>query len=189
MEPEIIPKSFRCFPHKGLKLTLPRLKSKSSSNSSSPRSPGSPIGPKNTRREDELREVFRHFDKDNDGKISAIEIRAYFGSIGEYMSHEEAKAVIDELDGDGDEMIDFADFMRLMKRDEDGHEEDEDVKAAFGMFEFEKGCGRITAKSLQRVLSRLGELRSYDECAAMIRAFDVDGNGELDFHEFHQMMA
>ncbi|KAF7134912.1 hypothetical protein RHSIM_Rhsim08G0111000 [Rhododendron simsii] len=90
MEPEIIPKSFRCFPHKGLKLTLPRLKSKSSSNSSSPRSPGSPIRPENTRREDELREVFRHFDKDNDGKITAIEIRAYFGSIGEYMSHEEA---------------------------------------------------------------------------------------------------
>ncbi|KAH7852295.1 hypothetical protein Vadar_022943 [Vaccinium darrowii] len=187
MEPEIIPK-FRCFPHKGLKLSLPRLKSKSSSNSSSPRSLRSPIRPKNAGREEELREVFRCFDNDNDGKISALEIRAYFGSIGEYMSHEEAKAVIDELDGDGDEMINFGDFMRLMNRDEDG-EEDEDLKAAFGMFEFEKGCGRITPKSLQRVLSRLGESRSYDECAAMIRVFDIDGNGELDFHEFHQMMA
>ncbi|CAL5367181.1 unnamed protein product [Camellia sinensis] len=186
MEPERVPKSFGCFPHKkGLKLSLHRLRSKSSSNLSSPRTPRSPITPKTTTREDELREVFRHFDGDNDGKISAVELRAYFASIGEYMSHEEAQGVIGELDGDGDNLIDFSDFMRLMKKEG----EDEDLKAAFEMFEFEKGSGRITPKSLQRVLSRLGDVKSDNECEAMIRVFDTDGNGVLDFHEFNQMMA
>ncbi|XP_059624688.1 probable calcium-binding protein CML41 [Cornus florida] len=198
MEPLKVPKlSFGCFLHKGLKLsTLPRLRSKSSSTLSSPSSSNtSPITPKSTASwEDELREVFRHFDRDNDGKISAIELRAYFGSVGEYMSHEEAQGVIDDLDTDGDSSIDFQDFMRLMKREGGGGcgcggGDQDDLKAAFEMFEFEKGSGYITPKSLQRVLNRLGDSKSYDECVAMIQVFDTDGNGELDFHEFRQMMA
>uniref|UniRef100_A0A5B6YYQ6 EF-hand domain-containing protein n=1 Tax=Davidia involucrata TaxID=16924 RepID=A0A5B6YYQ6_DAVIN len=186
MEPARVPKSFGCFPHKGLKLGgLQRLGSKSTSTASSPRSPLSPVTPKSSSREDELRQVFRRFDGDSDGKISALELRAYFASIGEYMSHEEAQGVIDELDMDGDNSIDFQDFLRLMKMEG----EDDDLKAAFEMFEFQKGSGRITPKSLQRVLSRLGDSKSYDDCVAMIQVYDTDGSGELDFHEFHQMMA
>ncbi|KAK3223946.1 hypothetical protein Dsin_010971 [Dipteronia sinensis] len=137
-------------------------------------------------KEDELKEVFRHFDGDGDGKISAIELRSYFGSIGEYMSHEEAQGVIDDLDSDGDKLLDFQDFMKLMmKPNEEG---DDDLKMAFEMFELEKkGC--ITPKGLQKMLNRLGDTKSYDECVAMIQVYDVDGNGVLDFQEFHQMMA
>lgn len=113
-----------------------------------------------------------------------MELRAYFSSIGEYMSYEEAQGVIEDLDTDGDNLIDFGDFMRMMTREG----EHEDLKAAFEMFEFQKGSGRITAKSLQRVLSRLGDMKSHDECVAMIQEFDTDGNGELDFYEFNQMM-
>ncbi|PPD80519.1 hypothetical protein GOBAR_DD22549 [Gossypium barbadense] len=100
-----------------------------------------------------MKQVFRYFDGDDDGKISALELRAYFGSIGEYMSHEDAQ----------------------MK--------------AFEMFELEKGSGCITPKGLQKMLNRLGDAKSYDECVAMIQVYDIDGNGVLDFHEFHQMMA
>jgi len=196
MEAPIVPKSFGCMPQKGVKLSSssssPRLR-KSSSSLSSPRSSANtpPITPKCTTWEEELREVFRRFDFDNDGKISAIELRAYFGSIGEYMSHEEAQAVIEDLDTDGDNSIDFQDFVRLMKREGGGRggRGRDDLKAAFEMFEFEKGSGHITPRSLQRVLSRLGDTKSYDECVAMIDVFDTDGNGELDFHEFSQMMT
>lgn len=196
MEPERIPKSFGCFPHRSLRTTLQRCKSLKSSSKSSPRSPNSTNITTTTRktsatREEELKEVFRRFDGDSDGKISAVELRAYFASIGEYMSHEEARGVIEDLDADGDNLMDFGDFLRLMKKEGkgDGEGDDEDIKAAFEMFEFGKGSGRITSKSLQRVLSRFGDEKSQDECEAMIRAYDADGNGELDFHEFYQMMA
>ncbi|KAA8547304.1 hypothetical protein F0562_003832 [Nyssa sinensis] len=188
-ERERVTISRQCSPSSKRNLKLsgsqPRSRSKSSSNLSSPRSPLSPVTPKIISREDEFREVFRRFDGDNDGKISAVELRAYFASIGEYMSHEEAQGVIDDLDMDGDNLINFQDFLRLMKQEG----QDEDLKAAFEMFEFEKGSGRITPRSLQRVLSRLGDSKSYDECVAMIQVYDTDGNGALDFHEFHQMMG
>ena len=146
--------------------------------------------PKLTSKEDELKEVFRYFDGDGDGKISALELRAYFGSIGEYMSHEEAQGVIADLDSDGDNLLDLEDFLKLMKRETGGEKgDDQDLKKAFEMFEMEKGSGRITPTSLQRMLHRLGDPKSFDECAAMIRVYDIDGNGVLDFNEFHQMMT
>ncbi|KAG2724717.1 hypothetical protein I3843_01G028200 [Carya illinoinensis] len=192
---ERVSKPSKWFSNKSLRVSLHRRKSKSGSSSlSSPRSPrSSPMSPrtkssKDSSREDELKEVFRYFDGDGDGKISALELRSYFASIGEYMSHEEAQGVIDDLDSDGDSLLDFKDFLRLMKRDGRGGDDDQDLKKAFEMFEMEKGSGRITPRSLQRMLQRLGDTKSQDECAAMIRAYDTDGNGELDFNEFHQMM-
>ncbi|KAJ6740174.1 CALCIUM BINDING PROTEIN [Salix purpurea] len=164
METERVSKSSKWFSNKSLKLSLHRRRSKSSSTPSSPNSP-----------------------TDGDGRISALELRAYFGSIGEYMSHEEASLAIHDLDADQDNLLDFQDFSRFMKRE--ASDNDEDIKMAFGMFEMEKGSGCITPKGLQRMLRRLGDAKSYDECVAMIQAFDIDGNGVLDFYEFNQMMA
>ncbi|XP_055827682.1 probable calcium-binding protein CML41 [Solanum dulcamara] len=189
MESIKLPKSFSFSSHyKNLRVILPRLRSKSSNSSqNSPKSPN--ISRRNSSKEDEFREVFRHFDTNNDGKISAFELRAYFGSIGEHMSHENAQEIIDELDTDGDSFIDFEDFKKLLLQKEGSIEDDESLKSAFEMYELEKGCGRITPKSLQRVLSRLGDSKSYDECVNMIQVYDTDGNGELDYHEFRQMMT
>ncbi|XP_050204650.1 probable calcium-binding protein CML41 [Mercurialis annua] len=189
-----IPKPNKWFSNKGLRSSLTRS---SSTLSSSPPSPMSPCTPKNnaTKIKDELKEVFRHFDSDGDEKISALELRSFFGSVGEYMSHEEAETVINDLDSDGDKLMDFSDFLKLMKIENDDHDhdhdhdQDDDLKKAFEMFELEKGSGCITPRGLQKMLHRLGDSKSYDECVAMIHVFDIDGNGVLDYHEFYQMMA
>ncbi|CAJ1973340.1 unnamed protein product [Sphenostylis stenocarpa] len=135
-----------------------------------------------------LKDVFDHLDVDKDGKISSSELMDYFASVGESLSHKVAERVINEFDSDGDELLDFGDFEKLMKQEES--EELEDVlRSAFEMFEVEKGCGCITPTGLQQMLRQLGDVKSHDECAAMIRPFDLDGNGFLDFHEFQQMMS
>ncbi|KAL2905644.1 putative calcium-binding protein CML41 [Bienertia sinuspersici] len=180
----------------GLRLTLHKKKSKAkattsscnannnASSSTSSGSPRSPFTPKGRTREEELKDVFRHFDLDNDGKISALELRRYFNSIGEILSQEEAQEVIDELDSDKDGMLEFQDFVKLMD-----NTKDEDLKKVFEMFEHEKGSGRITPRGLQRAFNRLGDSKSFKECKAMIQVYDADGDGELDFNEFHQMMV
>lgn len=142
----------------------------------------------NAKKHDELKEVFDYLDVDKDGKISSKELMDYFASVGESMNHKVAKSVIVQFDSDGDELLDFGDFARLMKQEDSGELEDV-LKSAFEMFEVEKGCGCITPKGLQRMLRQLGDVKSQDECAAMIRAFDLDGNGFLDFHEFQRMMS
>ncbi|EEF29107.1 probable calcium-binding protein CML41 [Ricinus communis] len=198
MATEKPPKSSKWFSNKNLQLSFKRLRSESStsrrlncvpnSRVTSPASLTTPEIVTTARQEDELKQVFSYFDTDGDGKISALELRAYFGSVGEYMSHEDAESVIKELDVDGDGLLDFSDFLKLMKRGA-ANDEEEDLKKAFEMFELKKGDGCITPRGLQRMLNRLGNKKSLDECVAMIQVFDTDGDGVLDFHEFHQMMS
>ncbi|KAK7386509.1 hypothetical protein VNO78_26787 [Psophocarpus tetragonolobus] len=194
MATEIILKPSKWFSNKTLRLSFNRRRSRSrstSSNSTPSISPRSPMSVCSTPKNGEingLMEAFRHFDSDGDGKISAYELRSYFGSIGEHMSHEDAEGVIHDLDSDGDNMLDLKDFTKLMKRD--GDDDEGDLRKAFQMFVWEKeGSDCITPKGLQRMLHRLGDDKSYDECVAMIDAFDIDHNGVLDFDEFYQMMA
>ncbi|EMS67487.1 hypothetical protein CFC21_036285 [Triticum aestivum] len=135
-------------------------------------------------RQAELREIFRHFDRDMDGRISGRELREFFASMGDGG----AEAAL-ELDAAGDLMLGFEDFVRIVERKGGEEEEREDLRRAFQAFEAVKGSGRITPRGLQRVLSQLGDDPSVAECEAMIRAYDDDGDGELDFHDFHRMMS
>ncbi|XP_028791586.1 probable calcium-binding protein CML41 [Neltuma alba] len=136
-----------------------------------------------------LRHVFDHFDVDKDGKISCDELMHYMASAGDSVTHNGAKRVIRDFDSDGDGLLGYGDFVRLLEHKDTGESSDDDVlRSAFQMFEVSKGCGSITPKGLQQMLQQLGDLKSHEECAAMIRVFDLDGNGSLDFHEFQQMM-
>ncbi|MQM01094.1 hypothetical protein Taro_033841 [Colocasia esculenta] len=149
-------------------------------------------------------EVFRRFDADGDGKVSGAELLAFLKSVGEDVSPEDVERVVRDLDSDGDGLMDYGDFVRLMGRgrggstsdrgqehveQEEDDEDDQDLRAAFEMFVAEKGAGCITPAGLRRALGRLGEKTSQEECSAMIRAFDADGNGVLDYQEFYRMMT
>ncbi|XP_010927694.1 probable calcium-binding protein CML41 [Elaeis guineensis] len=166
--------------NKAFKLSLHRLRR---SKSGPPTPPPSP----HVDRPKEFHEAFRRFDCDGDGKISSNELRAFFAWAGEDINLDEAQQVIADFDSDGDGLMDYDDFVRLMERDNNGR--DEDLRRAFEMFELEKGSGCITPKGLQRVLSRLGDVRSIEECETMMKAYDLDGDGVLDFHEFRRMMT
>lgn len=129
-------------------------------------------------------EIFGLIDRDNDGKISASEIKGLWESVGEYLSPEAAQNLISNLDDDGNKLIDFQEFLRLSEVKAG----DQAIKEAFKMFESEKGSGRITPKSLHRTLSYLGDLSPYGDLVSMIKASKINGDWELDYDEFYQLM-
>ncbi|PSS30334.1 Calcium-binding protein CML19 [Actinidia chinensis var. chinensis] len=132
--------------------------------------------------------VFKHFDGSGDGKISPAELHLCLGSLGGEISSEEAEAMVVLMDSDGDGQLGLDDFVRLIE----GTEEEEkvrDLREAFKMYEMEDGSGCITPRSLKRMLSKLGEKKSLDECKLMIARFDLNGDGVLNFEEFRVMMS
>ena len=96
---------------------------------------------------------------------------------------EEAQELVESMDSDGDGLEEFVGWM-----EREGEERKmEELREAFRMYEME-GSECITPKSLKRMLSRLGESRSLEDCSVMIRQFDVNGDGVLRFDEFKLMM-
>ncbi|XP_020599955.1 probable calcium-binding protein CML41 [Phalaenopsis equestris] len=169
-------------PRKKFKITLPPFLRHSAS---SPKP--SPLRLKT--KTQHLRQIFHLFDANHDGKLSADELRSIFSSDGgsEHFKPEQTSAALAGLDIDGDGLIGFNDFVAMMTAEEESEEE---LRRAFEEFEEEKGSGRISPAGLQRVfIRRLGEDRTVKDCEAMIKPFDLDGDGGLDFWEFKIMMT
>ena len=133
--------------------------------------------------------IFKRFDGDGDGKLSPSELQRCVETIGEELLMEEAEELVASIDYDGDGLLGLEEFVGWMEREIRGDEERkmEELREAFRMYEME-GSKCITPTSLKRMLSRLGESRSVEECCLMIRQFDVNGDGVLSFDEFKLMM-
>eukprot|EP00090_Calanus_glacialis_P028429 TRINITY_DN4567_c1_g1_i2.p1 TRINITY_DN4567_c1_g1~~TRINITY_DN4567_c1_g1_i2.p1 ORF type:complete len:186 (-),score=56.41 TRINITY_DN4567_c1_g1_i2:79-636(-) len=64
---------------------------------------------------DDVAQAFKVFDRDGDGLISADEIRETMNNLGEELTEAEVKAMVTEADVNGDGLIDFTEFTRMMK--------------------------------------------------------------------------
>ncbi|XP_039015088.1 probable calcium-binding protein CML25 [Hibiscus syriacus] len=135
----------------------------------------------------EIEEVFKKFDANGDGKISASELGSILKSLGQRPSDEELENMIKELDVDGDGFIDFHEFIELNTKGIDYEEILENLKDAFSVYDID-GDGSISAEELHEVLQSLGDECSIAECRKMISGVDNDGNGMIDFEEFKVMM-
>lgn len=128
--------------------------------------------------------VFAYFDEDGDGRVSAAELQRAVRAVGGELTAEEAEEAVRLSDSDGDGMLGIEDFTKLME----GERKEDELKEAFGMYAM-KGTDYITPKSLKKMLGRLGESTTTDNCKAMIRRFDLNGDGVLGFDEFKIMMS
>lgn len=69
---------------------------------------------KETDTEEELIEAFKVFDRDRDGFISGGELRASMTNLGERLNDTEVDEMIHEADLDGDGLINYDEFVRMM---------------------------------------------------------------------------
>ena len=60
----------------------------------------------------DIREAFNLFDKDADGTIEKEELKKVLNDLGRSISDEELQDMIEDVDADGDGLIDFDEFCR-----------------------------------------------------------------------------
>ncbi|KMZ67353.1 putative calcium-binding protein CML17 [Zostera marina] len=66
--------------------------------------------------EDQLRVLFRFFDKDADGFMTEADLAHSMANVGHALTDEELTGMIDEADTDGDGLISFEEFSRAILR-------------------------------------------------------------------------
>jgi len=64
---------------------------------------------------DEHRQAFEMFDKDGNGQISVAELKAAFKMLGQKLDDDQFEAMLKEADLDGDEHINYEEFLQMMK--------------------------------------------------------------------------
>ena len=65
--------------------------------------------------ERQIRQAFMYFDKDNSGTISSDELRQCLQSEDQTLSDEEVNALISEVDSNKDGLIDYKEFLDMMR--------------------------------------------------------------------------
>ncbi|KAG2545968.1 calmodulin-like protein 4 isoform X1 [Panicum virgatum] len=68
--------------------------------------------------DEELKEAFEVLDKDQNGFISPNELRAVMTNLGEKMTDQEVEQMIREADTDGDGLVNYDEFVLMMKNAE-----------------------------------------------------------------------
>merc|ERR1711935_231051 len=136
----------------------------------------------------DLKEAFSIFDIDGDGTITIIELREVMKSLGQNPTEKELKQMIRSVDADGNNEIDFDEFLILMSSKKPSSDDpDKELRDAFAVFD-DDNSGSISREELKKLMKNLGQSLSDGELDAMMDEVDTDGNGEIDFNEFKGMM-
>jgi len=132
----------------------------------------------------ELRDGFNSVDEDGGGTLSHDEVHRFLTQLGQTCTMEEVKAMIKEVDTDGNGEIDFDEFTILMQKALENVDPEEELKWAFSLFN-SSGSGAITPEELMDTfMAELGEAVSTDEAKAMLEAADADGDGHVSLEDF-----
>ncbi|CAD5125907.1 unnamed protein product [Dimorphilus gyrociliatus] len=135
----------------------------------------------------EFKEAFSLFDKDGDGCITTRELGTVMRSLGQIPSETQLEKMINEIDSDGNGIIDFPEFLMMMAKKVKDTPSEEEMRAAFKVFDRD-GNGLISASELRYVMANLGEKMTDEEVDEMIRETDLDGDGFVNYQEFVAMM-
>ncbi|XP_065827890.1 calmodulin-like [Oscarella lobularis] len=133
----------------------------------------------------QFKQAFSLFDKNNDGNITTEELKTVLKALGHYPNEAELEAMVEEVDADGNGTIEFEEFLVMMSKQ---MASDDYIRAAFDAMD-RNGDGYIDPIELKQVMENFGEQLSDDDVEEMIREADVDGDGRVDFEEFHTLMV
>jgi Ca2+-binding EF-hand superfamily protein len=122
------------------------------------------------------------------GTIELHELQAVMKKLGQNPSEGELIEMINSVDDNGDNEIDFGEFLILMKSRIGERDPEKELRDAFAVFDSD-GSGCIDRKELKRLMKKLGQALTEAELDAMMDEVDTNGDGEISFEEFKAMMV
>ena len=118
------------------------------------------------------------FDKDRDGQISMPEVRQVVMAMGQTPNDERIEALFKQVDLDGNGLIDYDEFVRLVEERVRAQPDDTEMRAMFEAFDKDKN-GTIELSELREVAEALGEKIPEDQLSDIVKNLDTNGDGKI----------
>jgi calmodulin len=111
------------------------------------------------------------------------------GKLGEVPTVDELQDMIAAVDQNGDGEIDYEEFLGLMalRRMELKVDPEIALRAAFDVFDAD-GSGYIDREEVRLLMKKFAQTLTDEEIDAIMSEGDADGDGEISFEEFKELM-
>ena len=131
----------------------------------------------------EFREAFALYDKDGDGMISLKELGEVMKVLGQVPTEQELHDMMKkEVETDKVESLDFPEFLSLMAKKLRDVDTEEELLAAFLVFDKEK-TGKLSVAELRQEMTKLEDKLGNDEIDELIKEVDIFGDGNINIEE------
>ena len=136
----------------------------------------------------EFKEAFALFDRDGNGTLDKKELRPVMCVLGQEPTQAEVDAWMTEFDVGKEGTLDVDEFIDMMAAKTSDSDKESSLREAFRVFDRDSD-GSVTKDEFRAVMTRLGERLSDDEVDELIAQVDGDGNRELSYEEFKQLLG
>ncbi|KAH8505962.1 hypothetical protein H0E87_012975 [Populus deltoides] len=135
---------------------------------------------------EDIKEMFKKMDTDNDGIVSIEELKTGLRSFGSQLGESEVQMLIEAVDANGKGKLDYEEFVAvslpLQRMDNDEH-----LRKAFSYFD-KDGNGYIELDELRDALMEDGADDCTDVANDIFQEVDTDKDGRISYDEFFAMM-
>lgn len=136
----------------------------------------------------DFRNAFDVFDTNHVGMISSEQLRNVMVRLGQKPTDDEISKMIKKVDKNGNDVIEFDEFLDMMCSYISHHEQEENItKDIFMLFDRNKN-GVISTKELRSMMKSLGEKLTGKQVSQMMKFADINKDGGIDFEEFKRLM-
>ncbi|KAH7672613.1 Non-specific serine/threonine protein kinase protein [Dioscorea alata] len=135
---------------------------------------------------EDIKEMFKLIDTDNDGIVSCEELKTGLVKHGSQLAESEVQMLIEAVDNQGKGVLDYGEFvavsLHLQRMANDEH-----LRRAFSYFD-KDGNGYIEADELREALVEDGTTDGTDVVNDIFQEVDTDKDGKINYDEFVAMM-
>ena len=139
------------------------------------------------RRKEEFKAAFELLDKNEDGKITLDDIIYIMKNIDLSPTLTEIQEMINEVDLDGNSIIDFEEFVTLLMKKMQDDDTEEELLEAFKMFDRD-GNGNITQDEIKATLNEIGTTLNDEELDILYEKVGKSKNDEINYVDFVKML-
>ena len=129
----------------------------------------------------ELREIFRSFDRNNDGSLTQLELGSLLRSLGLKPSPDQLETLIQKADTNSNGLVEFSEFVSLVAPELLPAKSPYTEEQLRQLFHHGGRGGPLHGQAWHAL--------SAEELTGMIREADTDGDGRISFQEFSQAIT